>query len=141
MKFTTKQKLFIKHYILTNNATESAIKAGYSNKAASVAGYRLLKTDKICSEIERLTKEAGKLLEITVEEIVHELRKISKEASSTSDKIRSLELLGKYLGMWKEQSVNVAVFSDMVGQELVNTLTTANERLKSIDVIPSDSKS
>ena len=44
MKLTEKQKRFADHYIETGNATESAVKAGYSKKTAAViAAENLIK--------------------------------------------------------------------------------------------------
>ncbi|HGA1199481.1 TPA: terminase small subunit, partial [Streptococcus suis] len=38
VKLTIKQRKFIDEYIICGNATEAAIKAGYSKKAARVQG-------------------------------------------------------------------------------------------------------
>lgn len=42
MKLTEKQKRFADEYIQSGNATQAAIKAGYSQKTAKVAGYENL---------------------------------------------------------------------------------------------------
>lgn len=42
MKLTEKQKRFADEYIKSGNATQAAIKAGYSQKTAKVAGYENL---------------------------------------------------------------------------------------------------
>lgn len=42
MKLTEKQRRFCDYYIETGNATESAIKAGYSKKSAKETGYENL---------------------------------------------------------------------------------------------------
>ena len=42
-----RQELFCKWYISTQNATKSAIEAGYSSKSAYSAGHRLLKNVEI----------------------------------------------------------------------------------------------
>ena len=42
MKLTPKQKAFAEYYIETGNATESAIRAGYSKKTARVIGQENL---------------------------------------------------------------------------------------------------
>ena len=38
---TDKQKMFIEYFSQTGNATQSAIKAGYSEKTAEQQGYEL----------------------------------------------------------------------------------------------------
>lgn len=47
MDLQAKQIKFIEEYILTGNATQSAIKAGYSERSAAAQASRLLKNDKI----------------------------------------------------------------------------------------------
>ena len=139
MGLTNKKRLFVKHYLITNNCTESAKLAGYSNKTAYSQGSRLLKDVDVCSEIEQLQGKIVKELDITVKWITTEIQKVVNTATNNSDKLRALELLGKWKGMFKEQTTNIAVFSDVIGHELVSNLTTANNRLD-IDVTPSDTK-
>jgi len=50
-RLTEKQKRFIDNYIITGNATESAILAGYSKKtAAQIGSENLIKLDKFLAE-------------------------------------------------------------------------------------------
>lgn len=46
-KLTNRQEKFAVEYLKTFNATQSAIKAGYSENTARVSGSRLLHTDKV----------------------------------------------------------------------------------------------
>lgn len=57
MKLTEKQKRFADYYIETGNATESAIKAGYSKKTARVIGQENLTKPAIKSYIDEKLKE------------------------------------------------------------------------------------
>ena len=52
---TDKQKMFIEYFSQTGNATQSAIKAGYSEKTAEQQGYEL--KNKLQSQIESATKK------------------------------------------------------------------------------------
>ena len=45
---------FCIYFLETDNVTQSAIKAGYSEKTAHVAGTRVLKRDRVQKEIQRL---------------------------------------------------------------------------------------
>jgi phage terminase small subunit len=56
MKLSEKQKRFCDYYIISGNATEAAIKAGYSKKTAGVIGNENLKKPYIKSYIEQLNK-------------------------------------------------------------------------------------
>ena len=52
-----KQKAFINEYLKCFNATQAAIKAGYSEKTAGSKGSQLLKIVNIAAAIEKRTKE------------------------------------------------------------------------------------
>ena len=49
MKLTDKQKIFCDEYIISLNATQAAIKAGYAEKTAYAIGAENLKKPKIQS--------------------------------------------------------------------------------------------
>lgn len=53
-ELTEMQRLFCLYYIKSFNATQSAIKAGYSKESAHVEGSRLLRNAKVATEIRRL---------------------------------------------------------------------------------------
>jgi phage terminase small subunit len=56
-ELTEKQRLFCVYYVKTFNATQSAIKAGYSPDTAHVQGSRLLTKVKVAGEIRRIKKD------------------------------------------------------------------------------------
>lgn len=49
-----KQKSFVQEFVLDFNATQAAIRPGYSERSAEVTGFRLLRNAKICEEIYKL---------------------------------------------------------------------------------------
>jgi phage terminase small subunit len=65
------QRRFIKYYIETGNATESAKRAGYSAKTAYSIGQRLLKDVEIKRKIEKTLEKHG----LTDDVLAEELRK------------------------------------------------------------------
>ena len=56
-KLTPKQKAFCDYYIITMNATEAAIKAGYSKKTAKVIGSENLSKPYLKQYIDERMKE------------------------------------------------------------------------------------
>ena len=92
------------------NASQAAIRAGYSEKTAYSAGQRLLKHVEVSSELEAAQKELSVRSEVTVDMVVEELGAIAfSETESARDKIRALELLGKVLGMFIDRSVSATI--------------------------------
>lgn len=75
MKLTAKQELFISEYMKDLNATQAAIRAGYSEKTATEQGSRLLANVKIKTEIDKrlkvLTEKCGVTAERVIEELAH----------------------------------------------------------------------
>ena len=127
MKLTLKQKAFADYYIQTGNATEAAIKAGYSKKTAAEAGSENLRKPHIKSYIdERLEKisseriaDAQEVMEYLtkimrgqdVEEVIvvegegegcSSARKMNK-ALNQKDRIKAAELIGKRYSMWTDK--------------------------------------
>ena len=51
-KLTPKQKLFVAEYLVDLNATQAAIRAGYSEKRASEIGYQLLRKTTVQAAIQ-----------------------------------------------------------------------------------------
>lgn len=119
MKLTPKQKAFAEYYIETGNATESAIKAGYSKKTARVIGQENLLKPALKSYIDEKMKELESKRIAKAEEVLEYLTRVLRgeeteqvvvtenigdfmsEAKvidkklSAKDKIKAAELLGK----------------------------------------------
>ena len=71
-----KHKRFIQEYLIDLNATQAAIRAGYSKKTADVQGSRLLGNAKIAKAIQKAKEATAKRLEITHDEWLGELKLI-----------------------------------------------------------------
>jgi phage terminase small subunit len=76
---TDKQKLFIEYFSQTGNATQSAIKAGYSEKTAEQQGYEL--KNKLENQIDTATK---KLLGSAVPMAINKLKKLIENDNTSA---------------------------------------------------------
>lgn len=143
-KLTPKQKRFVDEYLIDLNATQAAIRAGYSPKTAQEQSSRLLSKVMIQAEIQEGRDRLQSKLEITQEKVLQELAaiafangadfakvedndtvkmiptdKLSSEKLPAiagikanqygvevklHDKVKALELLGKYLGTFEGNS-------------------------------------
>lgn len=63
-KLTPKQALFVSEYLKTGNATEAAIKAGYSEKFAGPNAGKLLKNPKVSRVVQEKQKARSDRLEL-----------------------------------------------------------------------------
>ncbi|MDO5643639.1 MAG: terminase small subunit [Paracoccus sp. (in: a-proteobacteria)] len=77
-KLTAKQAAFAREFVVDNNATQAAIRAGYSRKTAGSQGHELLRLPHVKAEIDRLTAEKIARTEIRTDEIVMALSQIAR---------------------------------------------------------------
>lgn len=73
---TPKQERFVAEYLIDLNATQAAIRAGYSQRTAKVQGSRLLTNDNVAAAVQARQGKIAEKLEITQERVVAELAKI-----------------------------------------------------------------
>lgn len=73
-----KQERFCREYVIDLNATQAAIRAGYSEKTAGQQGEQHLKKLEIQNRIAELKADIGKRLEITADMVVSELWALGK---------------------------------------------------------------
>ena len=76
-KLTDKQKKFVEEYPIDLNATQSAIRAGYSPKTANEQGARLLANVSIQEAISKAMAERSRRTGINQDRIVQELARIA----------------------------------------------------------------
>lgn len=122
-KMTLKQQRFADEYIITGNATQSAIKAGYSSKYANTNANKLLQNTTIKNYIDvRLAKlESEKIA--TQEEVLQYLtsvmrgektepllvlngegtQKVIQAVPNVQSRTRAAELLGKRYGLFLDR--------------------------------------
>lgn len=125
-KLTEKQKRFADYYIETGNATQAAVKAGYSKKYANTNANKLLQNTTIKNYIDEKLEEmsskriasANEVMELLTsaargeleEEVVvvenadgfSEARTIKKKIGAR-DRIKAAELLGKRYRLWTDK--------------------------------------
>ena len=65
MALSEMQQLFCDEYLIDLNATQAAIRAGYSEKTAYSQGQRLLKNVEIQKQIQKRKDDRSKRTEIT----------------------------------------------------------------------------
>ena len=89
MALTDKQKRFCEEYLIDLNATQAAIRAGYSPKTAEQTASRLLRNVKVQEYIAKRQKELSRSTHITQERVIKELSWIA--FSNNADYARVVE--------------------------------------------------
>lgn len=77
MALTEKQQRFIDEYLIDLNATQSAIRAGYSVKTANEQGARLLAKVSVQTEISKKMAERSRRTGVNQDRVVLELAKLA----------------------------------------------------------------
>lgn len=102
-KLTSKQQAFVQEYLVDLNATQAALRAGYSPKTADRIGTENLQKPVVSAEIERLKAIRAKKTEITAELVLRDLyaiRKMSVKDIMNDD--FSLKPLSEWPDIWLE---------------------------------------
>ncbi len=124
-RLTPKQERFCSEYLIDFNATQAAIRAGYSPRTAKQQGSRLLTNADIADHQATLVRARTARTEITADRVLRDLRTVADRCLAEEPvldangaptgrwkfdphpAIRALELLGKHLGLF---SVAVPVY-------------------------------
>lgn len=113
---TPKQQDFVKEYLVDLNATQAAIRAGYSERTASRIGPELLGKTCIQEAIQKERDSLAKRTEITQESIMADIEAIKRDAMQAvydadgnkamldhKAALRACELQGKRYGMFDDR--------------------------------------
>jgi len=74
---TPKQARFIAEYLIDLNATQAAIRAGYSPKTANEQGARLLANASVAAEVAKKTQQQIDRAELTASRTLEEMRRLA----------------------------------------------------------------
>ncbi len=138
IRLTVKQKRFCDEYLIDCNATQAAIRAGYSKKTAGAVGYENLKKPQIKEYIDEQLKRIENDNIADTKEVMEYLTNVMRGKSRSSvlsmcgdgmqeiiekppdekEKIKAAELIGKRYGMFKDNvdlnaDVGVTILDDI----------------------------
>lgn len=105
-KLTPKQQRFVDEYLIDLNATQAAIRAGYSPKTAEQQGFQLLKKTSVSEAIEQAQQERQKRTLVTQDDVIRGLLTEAEwqgEGSSHSARVSAWAHLGKHLNMFTDK--------------------------------------
>ena len=126
-KLTDKQTAFVREYLVDLNATQAAIRAGYSERTASRIGPQLLGKTCVREAIEKAQAKRARRVEVTqdyvlanlvevVERTMQRAPVLDRKGEQVTDEEgravwtfdakganRALELLGKHLGIFADR--------------------------------------
>ena len=107
MTLRAKQQRFVEEYLVDLNATQAAIRSGYSKKTAEQQGNRLLGNAKVAADIASSQASRSERTGITqdyVLGIITDAINLSRATESVMGLYKGAELLGKHLGMFSGET-------------------------------------
>lgn len=130
---TAQQARFVKEYLADGNATQAAIRAGYSERSAHQLGSRLLAHAGVAAALAEQQAAVGERLELEATQVLAELRlvverclqavpvldgqgrEVGEWRFDAAGATRALALIGKQLGMFSNQ-IDVRLLRSEVAQ-------------------------
>ena len=114
MPLTPKQECFVEEYLIDLNATQAAMRAGYSAKTAYAIGAENLSKPEISAAIAEAQAERSDRTNITqdyvLESIVSAMERCKDgETFNAAGVFKGAELLGKHLGLFQGETKGVTV--------------------------------
>ncbi len=136
---TPKQIAFVDEYLIDLNATQAAIRAGYSAKTAGWIGPQLLGKTHISEAIAKRMGDRQKRTEITQDLVLTDIELIKRDAMrSVEDRegnaamvnhtaaLKACELQGRHLQMWNDKLALMNKDGSPLLQNITVNLVKAN---------------
>lgn len=121
MALRPKQEAFVREYLVDLNATQAAIRAGYSAKTAGQIGDENLKKPQIRARIDELINKRAEKLELDAQWVLTKLKDVAERCLTEVEPIlefdrhsRSMEPTGEY--KFDSQGANRAL--ELIGKHL-----------------------
>ena len=105
-KLTAKQQAFCEEYLVDLNATQAAIRAGYSEKTASEMGYENLSKPQIAEVITELMAKRSAKTELTADWVIKGILANTLRAEQDDNlamAFKGYELGGRHLKMFTDK--------------------------------------
>lgn len=101
---TIRQERFVEEYLKDRNATQAAVRAGYSVKNAETIARNNLRHPVIVSRIDEISRASRERVGVSADFVIGELKRVAEQEDvAQSTKVRALELLAKHLGMLEDR--------------------------------------
>lgn len=134
-KLTPKQLKFVLEYLIDLNATQAAIRAGYSKKTAYSVGWENLRKPEIADAIEEGLKTVNRRVFVDAVYVAQGLKDGVELYKGThpNASVKCLELLGKREGMFEDHVKHSGEINNPAGFNVIanGTKRTVGNRVQS----------
>jgi phage terminase small subunit len=126
MPLTPKQQRFVDEYLIDLNATQAAIRCGYSERSAGQNAGRLMKNDEISHAIEQAVSERAIRTKVTQDWVIENLVNIAERCQQKQpvmefdraerQMVQATDAEGR--GVWQFDSAGANRAVELVGKHL-----------------------
>lgn len=111
-EMTRKQSMFCREYLLDFNATQAAIRAGYSTRTAYSIGNENLRKPEIRKRIRELVAARNTRTLVAADRVLGKLAEIAfgQYTVANRDRLRALDMLAKHVGIYDRQQYEYPEF-------------------------------
>ena len=134
---TPKQERFVQEYMLDLNATQAAIRAGYSAKTAEQQGPRLLGNVGVAAAIQAGQAEFRKRMEVSKESVTDQLNTaydMAEANGQTSVMVQATMGIAKVHGLLVDKTEEVKPVENMTPDELRAESAKLRAQLDELDL-------
>ena len=138
---TKKQDLFCQEYLVDLNATQAAIRAGYSARTAHVIGQENLTKPAIAAAVQAYMNARSKRIERKADDVLTDLQRVKTDAmkqvidkdgnslmSNHAGALKALELEGRHLKMFTDKMEVTGANGEAIKHTVEITYVTAKPR-------------
>lgn len=147
MALTAKMKQFAKEYIVDLNATQAAIRAGYSKKTAKSIGQENLTKPDLQRYIQKLMDERSQRTQITADRVLEEYAKIGFSNIADYLKVEQTDVVIDFVGEGEDKQpimqaiTNVRIFeTDTVERSKLDAVAEIKQTKEGISLKLHDKK-
>ena len=135
-ELTPKQRRFVDEYLIDLNATQAAIRAGYSNRRGRQQGSRLLKYSHVAEAVRAGQQMLAERAQVSAESVLEKLADLRDGAAAKgqfSVALRAEELRGKHIGMFADRKPgSVRRLEEMTEEEILESLGISEDEVDKV---------
>ena len=133
---TEKHATFVQEYLIDLNATQAAIRAGYSQRTAEQQGLRLLRNARVKESVQKAMQERNQRVEISQDRILEELARIAfgdlRDAVTWGPDGVSLK---NSASLTEDQAAAISEVGETVTKEGGSTRIKRHDKVKAIELL------
>lgn len=137
VELTPRQSRFVDEYLLEPNATQAAIKAGYSKNGASAAAARLLANVKVQQVLQERMDDRAQRTQVDADYVLHRLHSIDQlDIIDILDDAGNVRPVKEWPKVWR-QSITAADLHEMQTGDVMTVVRKIKwpDKLKTLELI------